>query len=632
MADAIGHYSGVRVSGAEVRERGAMSEQRDQPADLVFVNGRVLTIDARSSVADAVAVRGSKIVAVGDRDMIEAMTGPATQVIDLHGGTLLPGINDSHIHAVSLGALTPPLSIDVGYPAASSIADVARLIEQAANERPPGEWVRGGGWDLGYLEECTADPDRLPTRHDIDAASPDHPVLLHDFSLHSGWVNTSALRLAGIDPDGDYGDDDMIVTDTDGRPTGLLYESAVRTVLENVPPMTNADRRRAIAAATDLVNRLGITSITDPALGPADQRGAMGGGGIDVYREMAAAGELTVRVNALRLLAGLAPELEEFERNFADVRDEPTADPTRFAVVGTKIFADGIPPHRTAWMHDEYVGGGTGSLVIRGTSDDDRVEALRRMVSLAHQRGHQVGVHATGDRAIDTVIDAMIDANAAHPREDARHYVIHADFLSADAIAKCAEHGIGVNMNPAIKWMIADMATEIVGPERSAYEWPYRSALDGGVVVASSSDAPVTLPDWRQGLSTMLLRESRASGTVAGPEQTIGLMDALRTYTINAAWQDRAETWKGSIEVGKVADLCVLGGDLLAIDPHDIPTMPVTMTVLDGEIVYETGDSVEVSAVVGGPVPGGYGAWPRLIRAVCPPADGCPCEYGHLDV
>ena len=161
-------------------------------------------------------------------------------------------------------------------------------------------------------------------------------------------------------------------------------------------------------------------------------------------------------------------------------------------------------------------------------------------------RWHQVGVHVTGDRAIDTVADAIIAAQHAHPREDPRHYLIHGDFISEANLKRWPRHGIGVNMNPTIKWTIADLEVGVVGTERAAYEWPYRSAVESGVHLMSSSDAPVTPPDWRQGISTMILRESKASGAVSGPISASGLEHAFRTYTINAAWQDFAEDWKGS--------------------------------------------------------------------------------------
>jgi predicted amidohydrolase YtcJ len=201
--------------------------------------------------------------------------------------------------------------------------------------------------------------------------------------------------------------------------------------------------------------------------------------------------------------------------------------------------------------------------------------------------GLQLGVHVTGDRAIDTVVDAFVAANKAHPRPDARHYVIHGDFISPQSLAKLAAHGYGVNMNPAIKWTISDLMDEVVGTERSAYQWPVKSAVDAGVNVCASSDAPITEPDWRQGIAGMLLRESKASGRTSGQDQCVNLEEAIRAYTINAAKQDFAESWKGSIEPGKVADLCVLDRDLTHTEPHDITQVLVDLTVFDGEIVFE---------------------------------------------
>lgn len=598
-------------------------------AGLIFVNGSVVTVDPDSSVAEALAVGQGVILAVGSRAEVEALAGPATRVVDLAGGCVLPGINDSHIHAVSLGYMTPPMSLDVAFPTVRSIADVVESVRLAAASKAPGEWILGSGWDLGFLQECLDDQTRRPTRQDLDAVAPHNPVFLQDFSYHAGWVNTAALRLADIDPEGDHAHDETVPSDAAGQPTGVLYERAQRMVLDQVPPMTDEQRRRAILIAQGHLNALGVTSITDPALGLADPVAAMGAGGLDAYRSLHASGELTMRVNALRFPSGMAPSYEEFATNLALEENQPTTDPRRFQVVGTKIFADGIPPNKSAWMYDEYVGGGLGALTVAGETDDERVINLNKMIALAHDAGHQIGVHVTGDRSADVVIDAFVEAVTANPRPDPRHYVIHADFLTPRAIATCAEYGFGASMNPAIKWMIADFATEIVGPERSAYEWPYRDAIDAGVKVASASDAPVTFPDWRQGLSTMLLRESKATGTVSGPEQCITLMEALRTYTINAAWQDRAEDWKGSLEVGKVADLCVLGGDLLTMDAHDMPTVPVLMTVLDGAVIFESDGSTESSTTLaGGPVAGHYGPSTRL--AILPAV--CGCEYDSLDL
>ncbi|MEU1783489.1 MULTISPECIES: amidohydrolase [Streptomyces] len=560
------------------------------PADLVFVNGSVLTVDSRFTVASALAVTGGHISAVGDRAEVMAHAGPATRIVDLGGGTLLPGINDSHLHGCALGLTMPPLSVDVSHPAVRSLTDVAEAVRKAAGTTPAGEWITGHGWDAGYLAECVADSSRLPTRHDLDAVSPHHPVLLYSATGHATWVNSAALARAGVDRDTSVPPGGVVVTDAAGEPTGLLQEGAQDLVHGALPILSAEVRADAIRATLRTLARLGITSYTEPGLGPggdALMRGALAHSTLDVYRRLLADGELTARVGVLLLPTGMTSTAEDFIRNLSAMDELPSTDPRRLAVLGVKLFADGIPVNKTAWMHDPYIGGGCGSLCVGGDTDDERVAQITEMIRYTHAAGYQAGVHVTGDRAIDTVVDAFAAAAAERPRPDARHYVIHGDFLTARSMRTLARHGFGVNMNPTIKWTVADLEEEFVGAQRAGYEWPYRDAIDAGVTVTSGSDAPVTLPDWRQGVSTMMLRESRASGRVSGPDQRIRLAEALRTYTSDAAWQDFAEDWKGTLEVGKVADLCVLSDDLLTADPHDIPAIPVVFTAVGGEIVHD---------------------------------------------
>ncbi|MFB8045368.1 amidohydrolase [Streptomyces hydrogenans] len=559
-------------------------------ADLVFVGGRVVTVDAEFSVVEALAVTGSVISAVGTREDVAALIGPGTRVVDLEGATLLPGINDSHLHGCAFGMASPPLSVEVGHPAVSSLAEVAEAVREAVGRASAGQWITGHGWDTGYLAECVADPSRHPARGDLDAVSPDHPVVLYSFSGHATWVNSKALELIGIDRHTVAPPGGAVVADEAGEPTGLLHEGAQALVQNALPPLDRQERTDAIKSALATLARLGVTSYTEPGLGPGGDgimRGALGTETLEVYRRLLADGELTARVGVLLLPTGMAGTAEEFARTLDDLDVAGEDDPRRLAIHGVKVFADGIVPNKTAWMHEPYVGGGCGSLCVGGDLDDDRIAEIGAMIRHAHAAGHQLGVHATGDRAIDTVTDAFAAAAAAHPRDDARHYVIHGDFLTPHAMKVLAAHDYGVNMNPTIKWTVADMEEEFVGAGRAAYAWPYRDALDAGVRVASGSDAPVTHPDWRQGVATMVLRESKAAGRVSGPEQRIALAEAIRTYTIDAAWQDFADDWKGSLETGKVADLCVVEGDLLGADPHTIPDMPVVLTVLDGRVVYE---------------------------------------------
>ncbi|MFF8392118.1 amidohydrolase [Streptomyces sp. NPDC016172] len=562
----------------------------DTAPTLVLTGGQVLTVDAGFTVAEGVAVRGRDILAVGSDTEMRALAGPGTRIVELGGRTVLPGINDSHLHGAAYGMTKPPFAIDVGHPAVRSLADIAAAVGRAAHEAPEGDWIIGLGWDPGYLAECLADPGRFPHRRDLDAVAPDHPVCLTDFSSHMVWVNSEALRRCGVDADTPAPPGGVIDHDPDGRPAGILREAAGRLVQAELPTPTPAQRRRAIQGVIRELHSRGITSYTEPGLGPGGAGSLFGGLSTDnwtAYADLAASGELQARVSVLLLPAPMGGSADDVRKGLAELRRPESADPRLLRAIGVKIFADGVPPNRTAWMSEPYPDGGHGALCVHGDTPALQVHELREMIRLGHEAGFQLGVHVTGDRAIDLVVDAFLAANTAAPRPDARHYVIHGDFISPGSLTKLAAHGYGVNMNPAIKWTISDLMDEVVGPERSAYQWPVRSALDAGVRVCASSDAPITEPDWRQGVASMMLRESKASGRPSGPEQCVPLADALRAYTSTAAWQDFADDWKGTVEPGRAADLCVLDRPLLDLDPHEITQVQVDLTVFDGQVVFE---------------------------------------------
>ncbi|MDQ0681799.1 MULTISPECIES: amidohydrolase [Streptomyces] len=562
----------------------------DSAPSLVLTGGQVLTVDGDFTVTEGVAVRGRDIVAVGSDAEMRALAGPGTRLVELGGRTVLPGINDSHLHGAAYGMTKPPFALDVGHPAVGSIADIADAVGRAARAARPGDWIVGLGWDAGYLAECLADPRRFPHRRDLDAVAPDNPVCLTHFSSHLVWVNSAALRRCGVDADSVPPPGGVIDADPDGRPAGILREAAQEIVNVALPTPSVDQRRRAIQGVVRELHSRGITSYTEPGLGPGGAGTFFGGLSTDnwtAYADLAASGGLEARVSVLLLPAPMGGSADDVRKGLAELRRPESADPRLLNAIGVKIFADGVPPNRTAWMSEPYSGGGHGALCVHGDTPALRSGELREMISVAHEAGFQLGVHVTGDRAIDEVVDAFVAANAAAPRPDARHYVIHGDFVGARSLAKLAAHGYGVNMNPAIKWTISDLMDEVVGPERSAYQWPVRSAVEAGVRVCASSDAPITEPDWRQGVSAMLLRESKASGRASGPEQCVPLAEALRAYTVHPARQDFAEEWKGSIEVGKVADLCVLDRPLLDRDPHTVTDAEVDLTVFDGRVVHE---------------------------------------------
>ncbi|ELS55008.1 amidohydrolase [Streptomyces viridochromogenes] len=557
---------------------------------LVLTGGQVLTVDGDFTVAEGVAVRGRDIVAVGTDAELRALAGPGTRVVELGGRTVLPGINDSHLHGAAYGMTKPPFALDVGHPAVGSIADVAATVRRAVRGSRPGEWIVGLGWDPGYLAECLADPRRFPHRRDLDAVAPHHPVCLTDFSSHMAWVNTAALRRCGIDGETVPPAGGVLDLGSDGEPTGILREAAQRLLQAALPTPTIAQRRRAVQGVVRELHTRGITSYTEPGLGPGGTGTLFGGLSTDnwtAYVELVAAGELHARVSVLLLPAPMGGSADDVRKGLAELRRPASPDPRLLNAIGVKIFADGVPPNRTAWMNEPYPEGGHGALCVHGDTPALQVDELREMIRVAHEAGFQLGVHVTGDRAIDTVVDAFTAAQASAPRPDARHYVIHGDFIGPGSLAELAAHGYGVNMNPAIKWTISDLMDEVVGPERSACQWPVRSAVEAGVRVCASSDAPITEPDWRQGVASMMLRESKASGRPSGPEQCVDLATALRAYTATPAWQDFADGWKGTIEPGKVADLCVLDRPLLDRDPHEITDAQVDLTVFDGRVVHE---------------------------------------------
>jgi hypothetical protein len=242
-------------------------------------------------------------------------------------------------------------------------------------------------------------------------------------------------------------------------------------------------------------------------------------------------------------------------------------------------------------MYQPYIGGGTGYLVVKGSTDKEKEAELRAMIRFLHKNRYQIGIHGPGERTVDVCYDEFMKCMEADPW-DARHYVIHSDFARPETLKKIGEFNkrtgneLGMNVQSAIKWTLADYMSTIVGPERAAYMWPLRTMLDAGIRVCDSSDAPVTYPNFLNGIEAAVLRESKATRTPVGPEQAISVREAIINYTINGAWQTHQEKIKGSIEAGKLADFCILDKDILTIEPHEISKTQNLMTIVGGRVVY----------------------------------------------
>ncbi|MEV0419854.1 amidohydrolase [Streptosporangium canum] len=450
------------------------------PADVVMTGGTVHTVDSADRVAEAIAVAGGRIARVGTAGEVAPLIGPRTRVIRLRGRSVLPGINDSHLHGVWLGQMWPDLLMD----------------QMAAGHH--------GSEPLPRLETAEA-------------------------------------------------------------------------------------RRGAILRAGELLASLGVTSYTEPGLGPGEDAGpsgCFGSAALRDYADLAAEGLLRARVTAL-MLFGELDGASSLPGLLAGLRDfVPPADvPGWFRVAGVKIFADGIPPMRNAWTDEPYADGTHGGLLVEGGSEAEREAGLVAMIDAAHAAGHQIGVHATGSRTTRKVADAFGAARSRDGR-DARHYVIHGDVISPATLAAMAAARVGLNTQAGIAVATEDMLRDALGEDVLARAWPTRDALAAGVPLCLSSDAPVLTPDWRAGIAAAVTRRG-LDGSVRGAAQRLALAQALRAYTATPAWQDGAEDWKGSLEQGKVADLCVLEASLLETEAEALPQVPVALTMVGGRVVHE---------------------------------------------
>lgn len=540
-------------------------------ADLVLYDGDVHLVDAASRRVQALLVRAGRVHAVGSTSEIRRIAGGRAGAINLTGRTVLPGANDSHLHALLWGFGEPPFAVDVSYPSVKSIAEIREKVRAAGQRRAVGQWIQGSGWDQPYFAE-----GRAPTRYDLDEAAPNHPVALNEFSFHAVWVNSKAMALAGITRETVAPTGGVIVKDANGEPTGVFFEEAANLIYRAIPPYSASERLQAFANATQLMAENGITSFTEPLLTQEE---------VDFYAERAGAGDLKARLTGL-LGGGRTPD--DMKRAIGSFRMPPGLDRRWIRVAGVKIVADGIPTgNKTAWVSEPYLTGGTGELLVGEGSDEARVGALEEMIRVAHDAGWQVGTHATGDRTIDAAVAAYLKAHTTHPARDRRHYLIHADLVSRATLRTMARHGIGANFNSTIKHLIADGQQAAIGPMRASYEWPYRTALDESVVVATGSDAPVTDGNWRQGLATCVTRLGKQSNSVSGPAERITLAEAIWSHTAAGAWQDHAEAWKGRLSPGMAADLVVLDAAIDRVDPAALGTIRVDFTVVDGRVVYQ---------------------------------------------
>jgi predicted amidohydrolase YtcJ len=561
----------------------ASSETKPQ-ADLILYHARIVTVDSAFSIAQAVAIKDGRIIAVGDDKAVLRYQGPRTRSIDAQGQTVLPGLYDSHVHPV--GAATSELTEPL--PNFKSLQDVFTYIRKKAAETPEGQWIV-----LRFVFPTRLREARFPSRAELDAAAPKHPVLFH--AGPAGMVNSMALRISKITRDTPNPPAGLIVKDPQtSEPTGML-RNAYR-VLRGVPPAsaaTAARKRQAVKELFHLYNRQGLTSIADRNADRAD---------LDLYLALHKAGELTLRINVARSFnpygtrEEVALRLEELPG--ADGLGGPTGKGGVWIRIGPiKFFLDGGMLNGTAYMRQPWPPGDTYQIV----ESDYRgllfipPEQLRLVIEEAVRRHWQVTFHTAGEGAMDELLAAYEHVNRLVPLRELRCCITHANFPSQPNLELCKRLGVCADVQPAWLWKDGATLQRVLGDKRMRWFQPYKTWLRY-TTIGGGSDHMIKLDPleatnpWSPwlGMYVAVSRHTEA-GSVLLPEEALTRAEALRLYTINNAYLHHEEKEKGSLEVGKLGDVIVINRDYLTCPVEEIPRIQVLYTIVGGKIVYQRG-------------------------------------------
>jgi predicted amidohydrolase YtcJ len=530
-------------------------------ADLVLLNGRIWTVNEKQLEAEAVAVIGNRIAAVGSIGEIRKWIGAQTRVIDLAGGRVVPGFNDAHVHFLDGGAGLASVQLRD----AASPEEFRKRIGEFAAKLPKGRWVLNGNWDHENWKPAT-----LPTRQLIDAVTPDNPVFINRLDGHMCLANSLALKLAGVtretkDPDGG-----TIVRDASGEPTGVLKDAAMSFVYKVIPDPTEDEMIGAVRAAMRYAAENGVTSVQDMSASP-DVFG--------VYQKLLARGELTVRIS------GHQP-LSQWER-LARVGVRAGFGNDKLKIGGLKGFADGSLGSTTALFFEPYLDDPKTS----GLPSDEMFpeSKMRDRIVSADKAGLQIAVHAIGDKANKTILDFFAEAEKQNGPRDRRFRIEHAQHLRPEEIKRFATQRVVASMQPYHAIDDGRWAENRIGPERAKGTYAFRSLLDAGAVLAFGSDWFVAPMEPLAGIYGAVTRRTldgkRPNGWV--PEQKITVAEAVKAFTLGSAYASFDEKIKGSVEVGKLADFAVLSADIFNINPVEIEKTKVVMTIFDGKVIYE---------------------------------------------
>ena len=528
------------------------------PADLVITNGNIRTMDAKRKVVKSIAVLNGKIVAVGSDADTRSLIGPKTRVIDAKGKLVLPGFNDAHVHFMGTGEQLS--SVDLR--SAKTPEEFVERIKAFAAKLPKGRWILGGNWDHENWK-----PNNLPTAAMIDAVTPDNPVFVDRLDGHMALANTLAMRLAGVDKSTADVGGGIIVRDTSGNPTGIFKDAAMGLINTAIPERSFEEKLEAASAATDYAASLGVTSAQDMTSGTD----------VGVYQELMRRGKLKTRIY------GCSP-LADYKR-WQNTGLHYAFGDAMLRIGCLKAFADGSLGSTTAWFFDPY-------LDAPGTSGLPRADVtttMKQNIVDADKAGLQVFTHAIGDRANATILDYYESAEKVNGARDRRFRIEHAQHLRPQDIPRFGRLKVVASMQPLHLVDDGRWAWKRIDEKRLKGTYAFRSLLNTGAVLAFGSDSPVASMNELLGIYAAVTRQTLDDKNPKGwiPEQKITVDEAVRAFTYGSAYAEFQENVKGTLEVGKLADLVIISDDIFIIDSAKIATAKVLTTIMDGKVVFE---------------------------------------------
>src|SRR5215475_5802584 len=534
--------------------------QSKPSATLIVTNAAAYTVDKQRPKAEAVAVLGDRIAAVGSRIDIDLWRGPQTKVIDAGGKLLLPGFNDAHVHFIQGGAQLEQVQLTD----AATPEEFAKRIAAQVKKTPKGEWILGGRWD-----ETKWPKPELPTKDLVDPVTGDIPIFVERYDGHEALANSAAMKMAGINAKTAEVPGGVIMRDAGGNPTGVFKDAAMPLIYKVIPPMTPEQRLGAARAAMKHAASLGVTSVQHMNPEFAD---------VAAYSELAGKGELTTRIYAVPM------ETEWRDQAKVGIRRAWGSSYLRLGAV--KGYADGSLGSRTAYMFEPF----TDDPGNRGLLSDEMhpPSAMRDRLMQADAAGLQLRIHAIGDRAISMMLDIFGDIEKEHGYHDQRFAIEHAQHMAQKDFERFAKLHVIASMQPYHAIDDGRWAEPRLGHDRARYSYAWRSFLDNGVTLAFGTDWPVAPLDPMLGLYAAVTRATLDAKNPGGwiPEEKITLPQAIEAYTIGAAFAEFQEGKKGSISRGKLADMVIMTDNIFELKPEAIRNVKVKTTILGGKVIY----------------------------------------------